>query len=161
MDRVLLSSNRHDWRTPAHIFKALHQQYQFTVDAAASAENSLLPFFWDVEADALRQDWSGHRVWCNPPYGRKQADFIRKAFEEWQTNAVTTVLLIPARPDTRAWQKLILPNATVSFLSGRLRFLNHLGEATEAAPFPSAIVVFDGWKRALDPIKERTQCDES
>lgn len=150
VDQALFSSQRHDWRTPPRLFNALHQQFQFTVDAAASADNALLPTFWDAETDALHQDWSGHRVWCNPPYGRKQADFVRKAFEEWQTHAVTTALLIPARPDTRIWQQLILPNATVTFLPGRVRFLNQAGEETEAAPFPSAVCIFDGWKGALD-----------
>ena len=149
VDQALFSSHKHDWRTPPSLFHALHQQFQFTVDAAASQQNALLPLFWDREADALQQDWTGHRVYCNPPYGRTQAAFVRKADQEWRENAVTSVLLIPARPDTRIWQQVILPNASVTFLPGRLRFLNDAGEATEAAPFPSAVVVFDGWKEVL------------
>ena len=81
MNAGLFSSARHDWQTPRSLFDPLNDEFRFTVDAAASPDNALLPCFWTPETDALNQDWSGHRVWCNPPYGREQRAFIEKAAE--------------------------------------------------------------------------------
>ena len=50
------------------------------------------------------------------------------------------VLLVPARTDTRWFQNHILHRAEVRFLPGRLKYEVN-GQAGEAAPFPSMIVV--------------------
>lgn len=149
LNEALLSSKSHDWRTPPELFEAINSTYQFTLDAAADTENALCPLYFTEEDDALAQSWNGHRVWCNPPYGRELAKFVKKAFSEWVDNATTTVLLIPARPDTKVWQDIILPHASVSFLAGRLKFLRPDGTSTDPAPFPSAVVVFEGWKATM------------
>jgi hypothetical protein len=73
-----LTSDREDWRTPADLFAALHREFAFTVDAAASERNALLPRFWTRESDAFLQDWRGERVFCNPPYGRDSGRWIAK-----------------------------------------------------------------------------------
>ena len=66
-------------------------------------------------------------------------------------NAERVVMLIPARTDTKAWQRYILHEAAfdriaapenielVRFLPGRLKFE---GAGKDAAPFPSAVVVW-------------------
>jgi site-specific DNA-methyltransferase (adenine-specific) len=93
-----------------------------------------------VEQNALVQDWKGV-VWCNPPYGREQVKFIQKAYDESVKHGSTVVCLIPARPDTKVWQDLIFAHADqVCFIKGRLKF----GNSKDAAPFPSALVVFGG-----------------
>jgi len=48
------------------------------------------------------------------------------------------VCLLPARTDTRWWQDNVPGASFVVFIRGRLRF----GNATNSAPFPSALVVF-------------------
>lgn len=50
------------------------------------------------------------------------------------------VLLVPARTDTRWFQNHILHRAEVRFLPGRLKYEVN-GQAGEAAPFPSMIVI--------------------
>ena len=131
----LFSSKKHDWQTPPEVFAPLHEEFAFTVDAAASAANAMLPRFWTTESDGLAQPWSAERVWCNPPYGREQRLWIKKA---WASAAEVAVLLLPARTDTAAWQDWILPSAEVRFLRGRIRFVG----AEHGAPFPSAIVIW-------------------
>ena len=80
MDACLLSSQRHDWRTPRAFFEAVAREFgPFDTDAAASAENALAPHFWDEQADALKHDWAGRRIWCNPPYGRTIKKWVAKA----------------------------------------------------------------------------------
>ena len=141
MTNPLYLSGKHDWRTPRYLFDYLHSEHQFTIDAAASPENALLPRYWTEADDALSKDWAGERVFCNPPYGRIGGKFIAKAAE---LRAAVSVLLIPARTDTRAWHDHILhnPYVTLEFVKGRLRFGSGQGGAATSSTFPSAIVVF-------------------
>ncbi len=69
---------RQCWRTPRQLFDQLNGIFRFAVDACASAENALLPTYWTIEDDARLQDWSQHRVYCNPPFG-ELATFLAKA----------------------------------------------------------------------------------
>lgn len=57
-----------DRATTPEDFAPLHERFDFTIDVAASAANTKLPRFYTAEDDGLAQDWSGERVWCNPPY---------------------------------------------------------------------------------------------
>ena len=141
-NKSLFQSDRHDWQTPWHLWEQWHAEFQFTIDATANADNAMLPRFWTIEDDALLQDWSGERVWCNPPYGRDHSKFIRKAaFKE----AEIAVLLLPVRTDTIVWHEAIFPIAEVRFLKGRLKF----NGATNMAPFPSALVIWRSEKKSL------------
>ena len=78
----------------------------------------------------------------NPPYGRKIGEFIKKAYEEHLRDPDRfIVMLIPSRTDTKYWHDYIEGKATIKFLKGRLKFEIN-GKATDAAPFPSAVVVY-------------------
>ena len=136
--RVHYSSDKHTWETPQDFFDKLNAVYDFTLDACAEDETAKVSNYFTVEDDALNQDWKGI-VWCNPPYGKEQVEFIKKALNESKKHNSTVVLLIPARPDTKVWQDIIFPNASkICFVRGRLKF----GNASENAPFPCALVVF-------------------
>ena len=136
-DALRMSTNN-EWGTPRRIFDPLHAEFGFTIDAAASAENALLPRYWDLAANALFQDWDTERVWCNPPYGNAQRDFIHKA----SRSRGLAVLLIPARTDTSIWHSCIHGKAEVRFVKGRIQFVG----AKWNAPFASAVVIFNGDK---------------
>ena len=98
----------------------------------------MLPRYWTRDDDALVQSWEGERVWCNPPYGRESIKFVEKACEK---DAEVAVLLLPARTDTRMWQRNVFPNADeIVFLRGRVRFVG----GNSGAPFPSAVAIFRG-----------------
>jgi phage N-6-adenine-methyltransferase len=60
------------------LFEVLNEIFRFSVDAAASVENAVLPRYWDEVDDALRQDWAAESAWCNPPFSRP-APFLAKA----------------------------------------------------------------------------------
>lgn len=146
MDRALLSSGKDDWETPSDLFAKLYKEFNFTIDVAASHENHKLPRYYTAEDDGLAQSWAGETVFCNPPYSRKTKDnpgqqaWIKKAYEESRKGA-TVVLLIPARTDTEAFHRYILPHAEIRFLRGRLRFEDK-GKPRDAAPFPSMLAIF-------------------
>lgn len=136
LNRSLFSSGRSDWRTPIQIIEALRTEFPFTLDAAASMENTVGRRYIDVEADALSQTWSGV-VWCNPPYGRRVDRWLLKGAESADAGA-TVVFLLPARTDTKWFHEIVLPKAEIRFLRGRLNF----GEHKNGAPFPSMLAIF-------------------
>ena len=131
----MMTSSRQDWKTPPKVFDPLHSEFSFTVDAAADGFNAMLPRYWTETDDGASQDWSGERVWCNPPYGKLSYPFIRKAA---LMEADVSVLLIPSRTDTAVWHDFVFPLAEVRFIRGRVRFVG----APQLAPFPSVVAVF-------------------
>lgn len=133
-----LSSNAHDWETPAALFADLDAEFGFTLDPYATAETAKCKRFFTQEQDGLAQSWAGEVVFCNPPYGRAIRCWVQKAWEEAGKGAVV-VLLIPARTDTVYWHDYCF-QGEVRFLRGRVHFRR--GDITGPAPFPSAVVIF-------------------
>jgi len=130
-------SKTDDWATPQDFFDQLNAHYNFTLDVAASSSNAKAPRFYTAEDDGLKQPWVG-RVWCNPPYGKGIADWVKKAWESHRDNSATVVMLLPARTDTK-WFHDYAKRGKVEFIRGRLKF----GNSKTAAPFPSMLVIFD------------------
>ncbi len=154
---VHFSTGKDDWATPDEVFLPLHNEFRFTLDAAASRDNHRI-YYWlgpgSCYSDALAmEDWgvfkSGpQHIWLNPPYSRGlQGKFIKAAWEQSQIHGHVVVMLIPARTDTVAFHGFIWdrnkhrphPGVQVRFLKGRIKF----GGAKHGAPFPSMVVVFD------------------
>ena len=137
---VHFSSKKMDWATPWELFRAWDISHgPFTLDVCATAANAKCGRYFSPETNGLLQPWAGV-CWMNPPYGRVIGQWIGKAAAESKKSPVTRVVcLIPARTDTAWWHDLVLPHAAVHFLRGRVRFEG----ARHAAPFPSAIAVFE------------------
>lgn len=132
----LFSSKSEDWSTPPELFQRLDREFRFTLDAAATADNAKCANYYTKADDSLSIPWPG-RVWLNPPYGRKIALWMEKAYSESTTHADIVVCLVPARTCT-AWFHDWATRGELRFIRGRLRF----GDSANAAPFPSLIVVF-------------------
>lgn len=139
----LMSSNTDQWATPDYLFNGYNQVYNFTLDACASDWNYKVNNYYTEEDNGLEQPWTGV-VWCNPPYGRQIKHWIKKAYES-SLDGATVVMLIPARTDTAYWHEYVM-RGEVTFLRGRLKFIKPDGTPGDAAPFPSAVVVFRGNK---------------
>ena len=138
LNRGLFTSATDEWATPSKTFQDLDAEFHFTLDPCATHENHKCPAYFTKEQDGLAQDWGGHKVFCNPPYGRAIGVWVRKAAEESRKPGTLVVMLIPARTDTAYFHDYIYHKAReVRFIRGRLRF-NDAGPA----PFPSMIVVF-------------------
>lgn len=136
MNKVLFSSNKEDWETPQDLFNELNKEFNFTVDVASSEENYKCNRYYTEKENGLKQNWDNEIVWCNPPYGRKIGDCVKKASE----SKATVVMLLPARTDTKWFHKYIYNKAKIRFIKGRLKF----GNSVNSAPFPSMIVIFKG-----------------
>lgn len=138
---VHFSSKTDMWATPQDLFDKLHAKYGFTLDVCALPENAKCARYFTPDDDGLKQNWSDHVCWMNPPYGREIGLWMKKAYEsslpDWQHLGATVVCLVPARTDTAWWHDYAI-KGEVTFLRGRLKFGGH----SNSAPFPSAIVVF-------------------
>ena len=140
MNSVHYSSNSDEWETPQDFFNYWYNIFKFDIDVCASKENAKLDVYYDKSCNGLIKPWHG-TAWCNPPYSNVK-EWVLKAYRE-KLLGVTTVMLIPARTDTKIWHDVIFPHAKVEFIKGRLKFSN----SKNSAPFPSAIVIFYGAKQ--------------
>lgn len=150
-----------DRATSPEDFAPLHERFGFTVDVAASAANAKLPRFYTAEDDGLAQDWSGERVWCNPPYSNIEP-WVEKAHGG---GAELVVMLLPAnRTEQGWWQRHVesyrrAGSLEVEFLAGRMRFLKP-GQSeikpNERPPFGCCLVIWQssvGRQLALEAVQ--------
>jgi hypothetical protein len=95
--------------TPLNLWIPWNDQWQFTVDVAASDDNHLCDRYYTLEHDGLAQSWKGERVWCNPPYSAL-ALWCAKVHQETRRGCPLVVMLAPAnRTEQRWWQDWIEP----------------------------------------------------
>jgi len=109
-------SKNDDWETPEYIFNMIYEKYGFTnmFDPC--------PLKHDKNKwDGLKIDWKPLN-YVNPPYNNKdKVAFIKKAYQE-QLKGNTSLMLIPASTDIAIFHEVILPNAEITFLKGRVKF---------------------------------------
>lgn len=139
--KVLTSSERHNWMTPPELFEKIHKHMEFELDPCAETDNLGLCFY-NKEMDGLTRSWKDMTCFVNPPYGSEQKKWIEKALTEKRS---VSVFLIPARVDTKLWHNIIFKHASkICFLKGRVRFVDPaFKKKTNASPFPSALVLFN------------------
>ena len=135
---VGFSSKSGDWDTPQDFYEKLNKQFDFTLDPCASARSAKCKKYFTKEDDGLAQDWRGHTAFVNPPYGRNIGEWVKKGYEESKKHNTVVVMLVPSRTDTKWWHDYVMRAKEVHFVRGRLKF----GDSTNAAPFPSAVVIF-------------------
>jgi phage N-6-adenine-methyltransferase len=123
----------------------------FTLDVAAAPHNTKCERFFTREQDGLARDWSGERVWCNPPYS-DIAPWVRKAWDCWASTSGISMLLPASRTEQQWWQLMVEPYRdragsplSVEFLPGRMRFLRpgrtHIGPG-ERPPFGCVLLTW-------------------
>jgi phage N-6-adenine-methyltransferase len=128
-----------DWATPPEVFGPLNDEFQFTLDPCATAENAKCAKFYTEADDGLSKIWSGERVFMNPPYGREIYAWTKKAKAEAASGALV-VGLLPASCDLAWWHDDVIGNE-IRFIRGRVRFLTD-GPYRASGFFASVIVVW-------------------
>lgn len=164
-----------DRRTPRDLFDKLNEEFDFTLDGAASHENALCDVYCTLEGtfercttylcpemghprlsweDGLHFSWEGERVYINPPYGRGLLEpFIRKAAT---SRAEVVVALIPVRTEQPWFHEYVWGWAEIRFLKGRVKY-----DGLGAAPFPSMVVIWRGLQdNSQTPLLEIPGVDE-
>jgi len=141
---VMFSSKTTQWATPREFFDKLDWRFgPFDLDPCANPTNTKCVNFFTEAEDGLSKKWEGFTCFVNPPYGRGIDAWIKKGYDESRAPGTKVVMLIPARTDTKYWHQYVMRADEVYFVKGRLKF----GDSENSAPFPSAIVVFDGENR--------------
>lgn len=125
MNDALLSSKNMCWCTPPDFFAELDREFHFELDPASTDKSAKCAKHFTPDDDGLKQDW------------------VRKGYEESRKPGTTVVMLIPSRTDTAYFHDWIFGKASeVRFLRGRLKFTDEDGNGEDAAPFPSAVIVW-------------------
>lgn len=140
----LFSSKTDLWETPWDFFTTINEEFNFSLDPCATKYNAKCTLYFTKEIDGLSKDWSGHTVFCNPPYGKEIPKWVEKCSKESQKPKTTVVALLPARTDTRWFHNFIYGKAKeIRFLKGRLKFKSpDPSQNSTNAPFPSMLVIF-------------------
>ena len=141
MDNVLFSSKKMDWQTPPDLYQWLNSLYHFDFD----------PCPHNPDFDGLNCNW-GKSNYVNPPYGRAIYNWIKKGYEEYKKGKLV-VFLIPVRTDTRYWHDFLCHATEIWFIKGRLKFVG----ASNGAPFPTALVIFEPKAKGHTRIKYITK----
>jgi site-specific DNA-methyltransferase (adenine-specific) len=131
---VLCSHKTVEWSTPQEFYDKLNEKYHFTLDVASTHENAKCERHYTIEDDGLKQPWDGV-IWCNPPYGLRVIDWVKKAIE--CKNKV--VMLLPVRTSTKCFHEYIIPNAKIYFVRRKITF----GGWKSQAPFDSMLCEFN------------------
>lgn len=122
----------------------------FDLDTCCTKTNiPAIHHFVDGVDDGLSKSWYNLN-YCNPPYSACDK-WVKKAFAEFE-DGKTTVMLIPARTETKYWQEYILKDGEatrdgvkVCFLRKGYCFINpETNEKMGVFKNALAIVVFDG-----------------
>jgi len=128
--------NNNNWATPDYLYEELNAEFNFDFD----------PCPLNATFDGLTCEW-GKSNFINPPYDRtNKPKFIQKAYDEWKKGK-KCVLLLPSATGTKQFHELILPNAEIRFIKGRVAFkgVNTKGEyvTTKKGKHDSMIVIFN------------------
>ena len=134
--------NSNNWETPEWLYNELDKEFSFDFD----------PCPINPKFDGLKVEW-GQSNFVNPPYDRvNKPKFIQKAFQEYKKGK-TVVLLIPSATSTKQFHEIMLPNAEIRFLKGRVSFkgFNTKGVYTtkNKGKHDSMIVIFKNYKKPL------------
>lgn len=86
LNEGMFTSDRPDWATPQAFFDLVDAEFGFTLDSAAEPHNAKCDRYYTETDCGLLNEWTGV-VWCNPPYGRGIAEWIRKGYESAQAGA--------------------------------------------------------------------------
>ena len=149
------ATERDDLGTDPALFDTLNKRFGFTLDVAASHANAKCERYFTKDDCGLTSDWTGQRVWCNPPYSDIRS-WVEKAWEQCHNTELIVMLLPANRPEQAWWQDFVEPHRdhggilTTEFIRGRQRFVMPGAEAigpNERPPFGCVLLI---WRSPID-----------
>jgi len=110
--------------------------------------------FYTPPQDGAELPWNAETIYVNPPYGKARERWVQRCIDAGAAGA-RVVLLIPAHPDTRVFQRALPTTTTVLFLRGRVKFgVLRPNRRQQAASHPSALLA---WNLDLDSLNDLGQ----
>lgn len=123
-----------EWYTPPSLFDRLGLTFDLD-PASPNPPVRWVPARRFYSVDGERLPWEG-RVWLNPPYGPAGVPFIERMIEHDHG-----LLLLPARTETRIFQKAATAALLIVFLRDRLHFIRPDGHQARSS-FASVLMAF-------------------
>ena len=140
VEDIYAGSRCDEWGTPQELWDKLNKQYNFTIDLAASAENTKCDSYLAKDNSFLDWDFGdlfGHVFWLNPPFSLSHAFFTHL---NMLGSKCGVAIYKASNTETKTWQEQIFKSATwVHFLAKRI---NYEGSG-KSAPFPSALIGYN------------------
>ena len=131
------TENEQTWLTPPSLIESLGE---FDLDPCAHTHMpwSTAKYMNSLPTCGMSLDWSGKRVWLNPPYGRETFKWLDKLSESKKG-----IALIFARTETKGFHRTVWDKAhSVLFLEGRIKFHKPCGRQGNSANAPSCLVSY-------------------
>lgn len=128
-------------RTPPDLIAQMRKLWNvdlFDLDVAADETNKIAPEFIDEKRDALKQDWCGAHVFCNPPYKKIQPWVDHGILQVIQGNAKNVYFVLPAQTST-VWFHELAAKSHLVILRRRVAFLRPDGSPTKSPPHGTII----------------------
>lgn len=150
---MITNKKAQNWKTPRPLFNRLHAEYAFTVDAAASISNHLLPRYWTQAHDAFKQDWLCERSFWNPPFS-SVARWLTHAIEQRDRGAFS-VGLVMGSIET-AWFHDLATRCDKHLFRRRVAYEAPPGIDKSTPSFPSILLVLDpekAWIETIDGVR--------
>jgi site-specific DNA-methyltransferase (adenine-specific) len=127
------------WETPDKIFNELNDKYKFSLDPCCEIHTAKCKKYYTEKENGLLQNWSGERVFVNPPYSRGNIElWMQKCYEE-SLKGIVIIALIPVSTSSKWFHEYVLDNADLKFYKGRIRFKG----APHTAPFSSMLAIWN------------------
>lgn len=134
-DRVI--TGKEEWLTPPEIKNPLGE---FDLDPCSPVNRPwpTAKYHYTIEDNGLLKPWFG-RVWLNPPYGNKTAQWMARLADHGNG-----IALIFARTETRVFFPHVWERASgILFLKGRIKFLNVDGSKPKnGGGAPSCLIAY-------------------
>ena len=164
LHQVLASNVGQELETPSGFLERLYPLVggMFDLDPSSPTRNKrIAPVkarkHYTVEDDGLSLPWCGS-VFCNPPF-KKLAPWLQKAHDEAACGVGPILMLIPFRPNTKAWMAYVAYKADVISLLGRMNFSENGNQLPgRGAPMAMCLVVWN-WDAVRDRLRaEFSEC---
>ncbi len=108
-----------EWYTPPELAAKISAFLNpIDLDPCADPEHRI-PATRHFTTNGLKMSWGHTHVYMNPPYGRGIEQWIDKALKE---PVFEIIMLVPARPGSKWFQKLFRAGCSFIFIAGRLKF---------------------------------------
>ena len=129
-----------EWSTPPDVFRRIAAAFgPFDLDPCCRRETAKARQYFTKADNGLTRDWYG-RVFVNPPYSNPRP-WIQKAIESTRSCS-RVVMLLPAATDTSWFHDLVLPNADVVFMRGRVKFFGWKGTPIGSPKAGTILAIF-------------------
>ena len=134
------------WQTPKALFDALDQEFDFSVDLCASADNKLCHQFFSEEDSALISEWAfftNTSCFINPPYSQTEL-FMQRSAEQARKHSLTVVALVNANTDTKWFADAVKSANEVRLFTGRIGFVKPDGKKANGNPKGQCLIIWRG-----------------